>query len=55
MKDGALQDKVLASRLAGEKEFGVESTPTFFINGKKLIGAQSYDKFDEALKAAAKA
>jgi protein-disulfide isomerase len=55
MKDDALQNKILASRLQGEKEFGVASTPTFFINGSKLVGAQPYEKFDEALKAASKA
>jgi protein-disulfide isomerase len=55
MKDDAMQNKILASRLQGEKEFGVNSTPTFFINGTKLVGAQSYEKFDEALKAASKA
>jgi protein-disulfide isomerase len=55
MKDDAMQNKILASRLQGEKEFGVNSTPTFFINGTKLVGAQPYEKFDEALKAASKA
>jgi protein-disulfide isomerase len=55
MKDDAMQNKILASRLQGEKEFGVNSTPTFFINGTKLVGAQPYEKFDEALRAASKA
>ncbi len=55
LKDDALQNKILASRLQGEKEFGVGSTPTFFINGSKLVGAQPFQKFDEALKAASKA
>jgi protein-disulfide isomerase len=54
MKDNAMQDKILASRLAGEKEYQIESTPTFFINGAKIVGAQPYEKFDEALKAASK-
>jgi protein-disulfide isomerase len=52
MSDNAMQDKILASRLTGEKEYKVESTPTFFINGTALTGAQPYEKFDEALKAA---
>src|SRR5258708_6350086 len=42
MKDDAMQNKVLGSRLTAEKEFKVESTPTFFINGKRVVGAQSY-------------
>jgi protein-disulfide isomerase len=32
----------------------VNSTPTFFINGKKLVGAQPYEAFEEALTAASK-
>jgi protein-disulfide isomerase len=52
MKDSALQDKILASRLTGEKEFNVESTPTFFINGHRLVGSQPYEEFNKALKAA---
>ena len=55
MADNALQDKVLASRLTAEKEYKVESTPTFFINGTKLTGALPYEQFDEALKKAASA
>ena len=47
-----LENKIVAQRLAGEKEYGVGSTPTFFINGRKIVGAQEYEKFDEALQAA---
>lgn len=52
MKDEKLADTVAASRLAAEKQYGVESTPTFFINGVKLVGEQSYADFDKALTAA---
>jgi protein-disulfide isomerase len=51
LKDDALQNKILAGRLAAEKEFGVESTPTFFINGKKVVGVRP-DEIFEALKSA---
>jgi protein-disulfide isomerase len=54
LKDDALQNKILAGRLAAEKEYGVESTPTFFINGKKVVGVRP-DEIFEALKSAAKA
>jgi protein-disulfide isomerase len=54
MKDDAAQNKILAMRMTGEKEFKVESTPTFFINGKKIVGALPYDSFVDALKAADK-
>jgi protein-disulfide isomerase len=52
MKDEKLADTVAASRLAAEKQYGVESTPTFFVNGVKLVGEQSYADFDKALTAA---
>jgi protein-disulfide isomerase len=53
MKNDALQNQVLAMRLAGEKEFEVQSTPTFFINGKKLVGSRPYEDFEKMLKEAA--
>jgi protein-disulfide isomerase len=53
MKDDAVENQILAGRMAAEKDATVESTPTFFINGKKLVGALPYDSFDDALKAAA--
>jgi protein-disulfide isomerase len=54
MKDDATQNKILAMRLTGANEYKVESTPTFFINGKKLEGSLPYDTFAAALKAADK-
>lgn len=33
----------------GSKEFGVNSTPTFFINGEKKVGALTIDEFDKIL------
>jgi protein-disulfide isomerase len=53
MTDNALQDKILASRLTAEKEYKVESTPTFFINGTQVTGALPYEQFADALKKAA--
>jgi protein-disulfide isomerase len=52
LKDEKLANRIVEIRLAAEKELGVNSTPTFFINGKKLVGDLPYDKFQEALKAA---
>jgi protein-disulfide isomerase len=53
MKNEALQKAVAASRQAAETSYGVQSTPTFFINGVKFEGALPYDAFDKALTAAA--
>jgi len=52
LKDDALQNKILAVRLAAEQQYQVESTPTFFINGKKVVGARE-DKIVAEIKAAA--
>ncbi|MFQ5958248.1 MAG: DsbA family protein [Alphaproteobacteria bacterium] len=48
--DQELLDRILASRLNGAKEFGINSTPTFIINGEKLVGAQPFERFEEILE-----
>lgn len=52
MKDEALQKRVLDSRLEGEQQFKVESTPTFLINGTQVVGAQPYAEFERVLSKA---
>jgi protein-disulfide isomerase len=54
LKDQSLADKIVAERAAAEQQYGVDSTPTFFINGTKLVGDQPYSEFEKALKAASK-
>ncbi|HEX3500285.1 MAG TPA: thioredoxin domain-containing protein [Stellaceae bacterium] len=55
LKDDALQNKLLAGRLAAEQQYQVESTPTFFINGKKVVGAKEEDIIAAIKSAASKA
>jgi protein-disulfide isomerase len=50
IKDEKLANRIVEIRLNAEKDLGVSSTPTFFINNKKLVGAEPYAKFDELLK-----
>jgi protein-disulfide isomerase len=54
LADSALENGVVSEAYAAQKNYGVESTPTFFINGNKMNpnGAQPYDVFDQALTAA---
>jgi protein-disulfide isomerase len=52
MKDDALQNKILAGRLAAANDYKVESTPTFFINGKTVVGVRP-DEIVDAIKSAA--
>ena len=47
--DQALLDSILESRLTGAQKFNVSSTPTFIINGEKLVGAQPFDRFAEVI------
>jgi protein-disulfide isomerase len=50
--DKAMNDRILNERLVASQQYGVESTPTFFINGKKVVGALPYDEFAKDLTAA---
>ncbi len=53
LKNPAVDARVMADFAAGEA-IGVNSTPTFFVNGKKVAGALPFDQFkaivDEELK-----
>ncbi|HWB49433.1 MAG TPA: DsbA family protein [Stellaceae bacterium] len=49
----SVEDKVLQSRLSATQDLGVNSTPTFFINGVKFEGAPEEDALDAALSKAA--
>lgn len=45
--DKALIDRILASRVEGARDFEVAKTPTFIINGEKIVGALPYEQFEE--------
>jgi protein-disulfide isomerase len=47
LADQKLLDDITAVRTRGSDTFGVSSTPTFFVNGKKLAGA-SLEDFEKA-------
>ena len=49
LTDQKLLDGVLAIKNQGEKEFKVDSTPTFFINGNKYSGNMSIEEFDKII------
>jgi protein-disulfide isomerase len=53
MKDEGLQKQVLNARLEAEQQYNIGSTPTFFINGTRLEGAQPYSQFEKVLNQAA--
>jgi protein-disulfide isomerase len=50
LKNKQVQDTVLASRMAGETQFQVRSTPTLIINGERHAGALSFDELEKIIK-----
>jgi protein-disulfide isomerase len=52
LKDEKVAKGILESRDRAESEFGVQSTPTFFINGEVLRGVESAEEFRKLLDAA---
>ncbi len=51
LDSGRYRDRVQADKLAGEAA-GVEGTPTFFINGRKVVGAQPFPVFQAVIEQA---
>ncbi|QQR54983.1 DsbA family protein [Candidatus Peregrinibacteria bacterium] len=45
-----MQAEVEADYVAG-RSYGIGGTPTFFVNGKKLVGAWPYETFETVIKA----
>jgi protein-disulfide isomerase len=50
LTDQKLLDSVTAVRTRATEKFGVNSTPSFFINGKRLEGAGTLADFDKAIE-----
>jgi protein-disulfide isomerase len=48
LADQKLLDDIGAVRTRATEVFGVNSTPTFFINGKKLTAGPTFDEFEKA-------
>jgi protein-disulfide isomerase len=48
--DDDLQKSIVAEEYEAQQKYGVDSTPTFFINGKKVVGALPYDDFVKELQ-----
>jgi protein-disulfide isomerase len=49
LADKELFNKIVETRTRGNEEFGVESTPSFFVNGKRLTGEHTLQDFETAL------
>lgn len=49
LTDQKLLDQITAERTRASDTFGVNATPTFFINGKRLMEAPSVEAFDKVI------
>jgi len=49
LADKALEDKITQSRLTASTQYGVDATPTFFVNGQKFDGEPTLEAFDKLL------
>jgi protein-disulfide isomerase len=52
LRNKQLEDSIVESRFAASKDLDVNSTPTFFINGKKFTGEPTAQDFEANLQAA---
>jgi protein-disulfide isomerase len=52
LADKELFNKIVAVRQRANDKFQIDSTPTFFVNGKRMKGDHQLKDFDEALAAA---
>ncbi|MHA1188907.1 MAG: DsbA family protein, partial [Alphaproteobacteria bacterium] len=50
LKNQALFDGLNAEKDRASNSFGVDSTPTFFIDGKKQSGALTIEQLDEQIQ-----
>jgi len=50
LTDQKLLDQITAERTRASETFGVNATPTFFINGKRLQEAPSLEAFDKVIE-----
>lgn len=47
-----VQDGILERLKEGRDKLAIESTPTFFVNGTRIVGAQPYEDFKRAIDGA---
>lgn len=49
LTDAEIERRVLESYLDGARNHGIESTPTFIVNGRRYRGFLSFERFERAL------
>ncbi|MGA2996819.1 DsbA family protein [Bradyrhizobium sp.] len=51
LKDDVLFNKIVAERTFATAKLGINATPTFLINGDKIVGETPFEEFDRRIKA----
>ncbi|MFX7747743.1 thioredoxin domain-containing protein, partial [Acinetobacter baumannii] len=49
LNNQAILDALNAVRDRATSVFGVDSTPTFFVNGRRVLGAQPLEEFEKVI------
>jgi protein-disulfide isomerase len=49
LRDEELLDSIVGAKMKAQQEYGVESTPTLFVNGRKLENIQNIDEIEVLL------
>lgn len=52
LDDAAMRERIVTRALEAEQKFGVDSTPTFIVNGTKMTGTHVFEDFQKAIDAA---
>ena len=48
--DSSAASSAVSSDVELGKKLGLQGTPTFFVNGKALVGPQIYQTFEDSIK-----
>jgi len=51
LQDEVLFKKIVAERIFATAKLGINATPTFLINGDKIVGETPFEEFDRRIKA----
>ena len=51
LKNETLFNHIVAGRIRAAAKLGINATPTFLLNGDKIVGETSFEEFDKRIKA----
>jgi protein-disulfide isomerase len=51
LRDETLFNQIVAERVTASAKLGINATPTFLLNGDKIVGETPFEEFDRRIKA----